>query len=430
MPPDYPARVPYHELTYCPCLAAPSGQAQPPREAVGGRLGRARPASGQPRHPLLTSPRSAPARTPGPHPSFDTALPLPPSPSRCQSRLRPPPLPAPPPAPGGGAAVSGVHRAGLAVRRGLWRTGERAPRPCPASPVLPSPRAAPHSGPSPALPAAGCKSFSPAGGALAVRGTELAWTGAEGGGGRRSGQRRGPRRGGAGAARSPRGSPARGEGGGGGVPGRGPGAVAAHRRQRGAGPVAAGTAGALHGTARGGGEAAASSPPLPSLRPLPAAVTRVRAARRGLRLREFLRTFLRNSDRRPGLRPAAARHGDPAAGPGLGATLRGPCRALRRPLAPRAGLTGSPGGAAPVGRSVALTPGRGGGFLTAPCRAGGTVCAVGAHSPSPDACIKGYFLLFRVIFSMLCAHCRQKRRALVLGCVPYNFAHRPVLLGA
>lgn len=160
----------------------------------------------------------------------------------------------------------------------------------------------------------------------------------------------------------------------------------------------------------------------PSLRPLPAAVTRVRAARRGLRLREFLRTFLRNSDRRPGLRPAAARHGDPATGPRLRATPPGPCQqALRRPLAPRAGLTGSRGGAAPLGRSVVLAPGRRWvsdspllGRRAVPSVPPGA--AVGARSPSPDACIEGYFLLFRVIFSMLCARCGQKRRALVLGC--------------
>lgn len=93
--------------------------------------------------------------------------------------------------------------------------------------------------------------------------------------------------------------------------------------------------------ARGGGEASAACPP-PAATPLPAAVTSVRAARGarrgpGLRLREFLRTFLLNSDPRPPGAPACpARPGGetPPRGPRLRAARRcpGPGPAGRRQL--------------------------------------------------------------------------------------------------
>lgn len=94
MPPDYPARVPYHELTSSPCLAAPSGQAQPPREAVGGPLApgpsTTRFRSAPPPPPHLTSirpredPRPSPLirhRPPPPAVPFPLSLAAPPAPS-------------------------------------------------------------------------------------------------------------------------------------------------------------------------------------------------------------------------------------------------------------------------------------------------------------------------------------------------------------
>lgn len=150
--------------------------------------------------------------------------------------------------------------------------------------------------------------------------------------------------------------------------------------------------------ARGGGEASAACPP-PAATPLPAAVTSVRAARGarrgpGLRLREFLRTFLLNSDPRPPGAPACpARPGGetPPRGPRLRAARRCPgpgpagrrqLPAVRRPRWPWGASRAVPVGPAPrEGCNVGL-----------PRAQLGAVPAVGfigvppPPSPGPKAC--------------------------------------------
>lgn len=276
MPSDYLARVPYHELTPCPSLAAPSGQGPAPRPG-GRRSGdlrcrsRARP---NPRRPLLISPRSAPEGALGPQQA-------PPAPSRrplpavtrgsarplCRPLLRRPVEEPPfPEYTERGRPCGGGCGGQVSERRG------RVPLP----PAPPSPRAAP--GPSSALLAGWVRALQP-GRAGPRRCETLSWCGrapkgAAGGApdslaGRGEGA---PRR--RGAPRSPQGARLGGRAAAaasrGAARGLSPRTVAAHRRQRGDGPVAAGTAEALRGTARlGAAERLRSTPPYPPLPPAP-----------------------------------------------------------------------------------------------------------------------------------------------------------------
>lgn len=228
------------------------------------------------------------------------------------------------------------------------------------------------------------------------------------------------------------------------APGRGPGVVVALPRRGRAGPVAAGTARVAAGTAR---VVAGLRPPASP--PLTTSVTRVRAARRelGLRLREFLRTFLLNSDPRP---PGAPACPGPAARPRRGGLASG--RRCPGPAPPAPGGEAAPPAVRPPGGAGGTCPS--GGLERRSPRAHPSHGARRgcSWSPGPKArgqerlrpggpysglCWCGFLtwcwlecclLSSSLVCGTLCAYdkCKQKMITLILGCslklYQYTFA--------